>query len=85
MRQFAAGALLLPLLLPAGAAIAAPDFRAMGGADALLTADGSGVQNAEIGLSVRADARDLARRVDLRLDFRGREGLQGNSSSNGSI
>ncbi|HZS37079.1 MAG TPA: hypothetical protein VFF06_09640 [Polyangia bacterium] len=54
----------------------------MAGADALITTDGASVENAEIGLSVRADARDLAKRVDLRLDFRGREGIQGNSSAN---
>jgi hypothetical protein len=70
------------LALFAGAARAEPDFRAIAGTDLLLTTDGASVENAEIGVSVRADARDLARRVDLRLDFRGREGIVGDSSNN---
>jgi hypothetical protein len=64
------------------AARAAPDFRAIAGADVLLATNGSDVTNAELGVSVRADARDLANRVDLRLDFRGREGIVGDRSSN---
>ena len=84
---------LLPLALAlvAPASAQAVDFRLLSGLDLFVAnracpkdaatmpcADGSGVAVAEVGLLVRADVRNLAKRLDLRLDFRDREPLVGN-------
>jgi hypothetical protein len=60
------------------------DLRGLGGADLLLTTGSSysGVADAELGLTLRADLRDVTRRWDFRVDFSGREGFVGNSSYN---
>jgi hypothetical protein len=75
----------------------AADYRALGGVDLLLsTSPSAGVAtaagekpqpapdlwDAELGLTLRFDARDLARRVDLKFDFRGREAFTGNATLN---
>ena len=78
------------LLLTLGAAspAAAFDYRAMAGADFVLStcvsgsACVSGVEDAELGLTVRAGVRDLGGRWDLKLSFDGREGIVGNSTFN---
>jgi hypothetical protein len=72
------------LLLCAGSARAA-DYRALGGVDVLFATNPSldGVADAELGLTLRLDARDLGnKRWDLKLDFRGREGFIGNATLN---
>ena len=60
----------------------AVDVRAIGGADLLLTTGPSmsGVEDVELGLTLRADVRDVANRMDFKLDFMGRQGFIGNSS-----
>jgi hypothetical protein len=65
---------------PAGAY----DLRALGGADFLLTTGPSvsGVEDAELGLTLHGDLRDVAHRFDFKLDFAGREGFVGNSTWN---
>jgi hypothetical protein len=60
----------------------AVDVRAIGGADLLLASGPSmsGVEDAELGLTLRTDVRDVANRLDFKLDFMGRQGFIGNSS-----
>jgi hypothetical protein len=77
------------LLVAAPAAPArAVDLRVLAGADALFATDPSvsGVAGAELGLTLRAEARRLVRRpgpqVDLKLDFAGRESLVGQRQFN---
>jgi hypothetical protein len=69
-------------------AVAAParawDLRAMGGVDLLLATGPSGgsVEDAELGLTLRGDLRDVAGRFDFRLDYAAREAFVGNSTYN---
>jgi hypothetical protein len=60
------------------------DLRLLGGADFLLTTGPSvsGVEDAELGLTLHADLREVAHRFDFRLDFMGREGFIGNATYN---
>jgi hypothetical protein len=86
-RAFAfALALAAATATPAHADPPPPDVRLLGGVDLLLTTDptpGATLGNAELGLTLRADARHLAHdRLDLKLDFRGREGIVGDSNVN---
>ncbi len=77
-------ALAVAILLFAARAEAV-DVRVLGGADLLLTTDpnpGGTVTDAEIGLSLRADVRDLGNnRADLKLDFRARESILGHDTN----
>jgi hypothetical protein len=71
-------------LLMASAPAWAVDVRLLGAADVLLATgpDGGQISDAELGLTLRADVREVARRVDFKLDFAGREAFVGNTSYN---
>jgi hypothetical protein len=83
-RAAVAVAVAVVALLAAGVAPArAADLRALGGADLLLaTGPSGGVEDAELGLTLRADLRDVAGRFDFRLDYAAREAFVGNSTYN---
>jgi hypothetical protein len=73
------------LLVAASATSArAYDLRLLGGADMLLTTGPSlsGIEDAELGLTLHGDLRNVAQRFDFRLDFIGREGFIGNNTYN---
>lgn len=72
------------LLLVAAVAGAPVDLRVLAGADAFLATDPgvTSLAGAELGLTLRAEARRLARRVDLKLDFAGRESFVGQRQFN---
>jgi hypothetical protein len=72
------------LVLLCAARAGAVEYRAIGGADLLLaTGPGfDGLANAELGLQLRADVRNVKNILDLKLDFAGREAFTGNSSFN---
>jgi hypothetical protein len=72
------------LVLALAPSARAYDLRALGGADLLLTTGPSvsGVEDAELGLTLHADLRDVAHRFDFRLDFAGREAFTGNETYN---
>lgn len=74
----------LVLFLVAGAEAQAFDFRATSGADFLLatTPGVGGVAAAELGITVRADLRDVRKVFDFKLDFMGREAFIGNATYN---
>ena len=77
-------ALAICALLLASARAWAVDVRVLGAADVLLATgpDGAQLSDAELGLTLRVDVRDLAQKLDLKLDFAGREAFVGNSSYN---
>src|SRR5205085_2192982 len=60
------------------------ELRLLAGADVLLaTQPGfSGLDAADLGLSLRAEVKNLAGRVDVKLDFRGREAFVGEKTLN---
>ncbi len=81
MRAAGVAAMVLALLLLSAVAhgyelrlLAAADFYGANGPD------GGPLAAAELGLQLHGEVRDLARRVDLHLDFQDREGFQGNPS-----
>jgi hypothetical protein len=88
-----AAAAVMVLFVTAGSAAADPlvdklrpvELRLLAGADVLLaSAPGfDGLDAADLGLSLRAEVKHLAKdRVDLKLDFRGREGFIGDKTLN---
>jgi hypothetical protein len=77
-------ALVALALLAVASPARAFDFRATSGADFLLatTPGAGGVAGAELGLTLRADLRDVRKMFDFKLDFMGREAFIGNSTYN---
>jgi hypothetical protein len=69
--------LTLALFATSGSALADPTVRLIGGTSGVLVTDpsGHGLSNFELDQSIRADVRHVADRIDLRLDYLGREGF----------
>jgi hypothetical protein len=69
--------------LPAGAR----ELSVLGGVDALIASNpgGSGVEAAELGLTLNADLRGVAKRFDFRLAFTGRETLVGEQTLDNNL